>query len=513
MPFGKYLLLERLSVGGMAEVFRAKSQGVQGFEKIIAIKRILPTLATESEYVQMFVDEAKLASSLRHPNICQVFELGRVEATHYMAMEYVWGKDLLAVSQRLHTVHQRMPTPLACSFLSKVCRALDYAHQKTDERGAPLHIVHRDCSPQNILLSFDGDVKLVDFGIAKSASRTTRTEAGVLRGKYRYMAPEQVSGQPVDHRADIFALGAVLFECLTGTALFEGATEFAILDNVRNVNLAPLGAAAASLDDRLVRVLRTCLAKDPNHRYARCSDLGAELDAILASMPEPTTDKKCSLWMRTLFASEVTAQLKAQRADAEAGLAGLYKGESAAAVALSPAMVFGAIEETPGATTLDPPPALLAALAAAEHEPARKSGTSPQIRPSPGRINRSPTLVPLRQTALMPALPHLLQNRWTWIAALVALALGATMAIRFASNGGDAKVPGMLVIGSPLSSHVLINGIDMGPVQGGRMSLPAPPGRHTVTIKIGSTVICDREVNVVSGQATETTCNAATSRE
>ena len=240
IPFGKYLLLDRISVGGMAEVFKAKSYGVEGFEKIIAIKRILPTMGEDRDFIKMFIDEAKIAGQLAHANICQIFELGRIDGSHFIAMEYIWGKDLLQIQNRLRKIKQQMPVADGVLHRSRrCCEGLDYAHRKRDPLGRPLEIVHRDCSPQNVLVSYEGEVKVIDFGIAKATSRNSRTQAGVLKGKFGYMSPEQVRGLPLDRRSDIFALGTMLYECLTGERLFQGETDFSTLEKVRNVDMPP----------------------------------------------------------------------------------------------------------------------------------------------------------------------------------------------------------------------------------------------------------------------------------
>jgi serine/threonine protein kinase len=239
IPFGKYLLLERISVGGMAEVFRAKSFGVEGFEKILAIKRILPAMSEDKEFIEMFIDEAKIAGQLSHANICQIFELGRIGDTHFIAMEFVWGKDVLQIQNRFRRMKQIMPYSMAAFLCAKICEGLDYAHHKKDASGKPLMIIHRDVSPQNILVSYEGEVKLIDFGIAKAQSRSSKTQAGVLKGKFGYMSPEQVRGLPLDRRSDVFAVGTILYELMTGDRLFLGDSDFSTLEKVRNVDVLP----------------------------------------------------------------------------------------------------------------------------------------------------------------------------------------------------------------------------------------------------------------------------------
>ncbi|HEX9100894.1 MAG TPA: serine/threonine-protein kinase, partial [Polyangia bacterium] len=238
IPFGKYVLLERISVGGMAEVFKAKSFGVEGFEKILAIKRILPSMAEDADFIEMFIDEAKICGQLNHANICQIFELGRVDDSHFIAMEYVWGKDVLQIQNRFRKLRQTMKPEMAAFIAAKLCEGLDYAHKKKDAAGRPLGIIHRDISPQNILISYDGELKIIDFGIAKAASRSSKTQAGVLKGKFGYMSPEQVGGQAVlDHRSDIFAIGTILYELITADRLFVAESDFATLEKVRNVDV------------------------------------------------------------------------------------------------------------------------------------------------------------------------------------------------------------------------------------------------------------------------------------
>ena len=207
----------------MAEVFKAKRSGVEGFEKIVAMKRILPHLSDNKEFVDMFVDEAKMVAGLTHPNIVQIFDLGRIDTSYYIAMEYVHGRDLRTILRRAKEKGLRMPLDLCLRIVSQVCSALEYAHRKKDERGRPMEIVHRDVSPQNILISFEGEVKLTDFGIAKAATKASTTDRGALRGKLLYMSPEQAWGRPMDRRSDVFSLGIVLYEMMTDKKPFLGA--------------------------------------------------------------------------------------------------------------------------------------------------------------------------------------------------------------------------------------------------------------------------------------------------
>ena len=238
-PFGKYLLLERINIGGMAEVFKAKTYGVQGFERFLAIKRILPNMAEDDEFINMFVDEARIAVQLTHANVVQIYELGKFENQFYIAMEYVSGRDMRQVLDKLRKETTTVPVPTTAFVISKICEGLDYAHRRTDPSGRPLNLIHRDVSPQNILVGYEGDVKITDFGIAKAEDRASKTQAGVLKGKFAYMSPEQVRGLPIDRRSDIFAVGILMYEMLTGERLFVGESDFTTLEKVRNAEVPP----------------------------------------------------------------------------------------------------------------------------------------------------------------------------------------------------------------------------------------------------------------------------------
>jgi serine/threonine protein kinase len=221
-PFGPYTLLRRVAVGGMAEVYVGKTAGIGGFEKLVAIKVIHPRYAEDEHFVKMLVEEAKISVLLTHVNIAQTFDLGQAEDTYYIAMELVEGVDGYRVMRKVTDLKKALPIDVCVYVVSEMCNGLDYAHRKRDpQTQQPLGIVHRDISPQNVLISFAGEVKIVDFGIAKAASRSEHTEAGVIKGKYYYMSPEQEWGDPMDHRSDVFSTGVVLYELLTGRMLYN----------------------------------------------------------------------------------------------------------------------------------------------------------------------------------------------------------------------------------------------------------------------------------------------------
>ncbi|HET7501426.1 MAG TPA: protein kinase [Kofleriaceae bacterium] len=379
VPFGKYLLLDRISVGGMAEVFKAKSYGVEGFEKIIAIKRILPTMGEDRDFIKMFIDEAKIAGQLAHANICQIFELGRIDGSHFIAMEYIWGKDLLQIQNRLRKIKQPMPIPMACFTIAKVLEGLDYAHRKRDPLGRPLEIVHRDCSPQNVLVSYEGEVKVIDFGIAKATSRNSRTMAGVLKGKFGYMSPEQVRGLPLDRRSDLFALGTMLYECLTGDRLFQGETDFSTLEKVRNVDIRPPREINPNIPQAVEAVILKALAKDVDERYQWCSEMLADLQAFLMSQDVVFTAKSLSSWLKEVFATEIDRERQQLEQYKRVGRDGLIAGVPAAEAKVDVVETLGEAPPVEGDPTILGGPNFddLEAAQAAQAAPA-------EVGPAPG---------------------------------------------------------------------------------------------------------------------------------
>lgn len=308
IPFGKYLLLDRIAVGGMAEVYTAKSFGIEGFEKIIAIKRILPTMAEDRDFITMFIDEAKIAGHLTHANIVPIYELGKIGESHYIAMEYVWGKDLLQIMNRFRRMRRHMPPVMAAWIASKMLEGLDYAHRKRDRHGRPMGIIHRDVSPQNCLISYEGQVKLIDFGIAKAASRNTKTQAGVLKGKFGYMSPEQVRGNAIDHRSDIFAASTCLHEMLTGERLFVGESDFSTLEKVRNAEVVPPSVTVPDMPAELEAILMKGLARDPDDRWSTAGEMQEALQRFIALQRPPFGTSKLNTWMRTAFAPEIAKE-------------------------------------------------------------------------------------------------------------------------------------------------------------------------------------------------------------
>jgi serine/threonine protein kinase len=308
--YGPYRLLQRIAVGGMAEVFRAKRTGVEGFEKVVAVKRILPHLSDNKEFVDMFIDEAKMVAGLTHPNIVQIFDLGKIDRTYFIAMDYVHGRDLRTILRRGREKGLRIPLDLGLLVVSRVCSALEFAHRKKDEHGVPMQIVHRDVSPQNILISFEGEVKLTDFGIAKAATKATITDAGALRGKLLYMSPEQAWGKPMDRRSDVFSLGIVFYEMVTDQKPFAASSEMSILETVRECRVVPPSQVNPRIPEKLERVLLKALSRDVEERYQDAAEMYRDLERVLHER-QPPTSAELSRFMELLFddpeRSEVSA--------------------------------------------------------------------------------------------------------------------------------------------------------------------------------------------------------------
>ncbi|MCP3097770.1 protein kinase, partial [Myxococcus sp. K15C18031901] len=280
IPFGQYQLIKRLAVGGMAELFLAQRPPDP---ELVVLKRILPYLSEEPEFVQMFLDEARIAAQLHHPNIVQVHELGKEGDNIFIAMEYVEGVDLRRVMAEELKFGACVPSGVAARICAHVAAGLDYAHQSRGVDGRPLELIHRDVSPQNVMIAYDGRVKLVDFGIAKAGAFMERSKPGVIKGKFLYLAPEQVSQERLDHRADIFALGTMLYEITTGKQPFAKPTTEGILYAIRFEEPQPPHLLRADYPVGLSRIIMRCLTKDRTQRYPRASAVRADLEAFLQS--------------------------------------------------------------------------------------------------------------------------------------------------------------------------------------------------------------------------------------
>ncbi len=310
--FGKYLLMGLIARGGMAEVYRARSRTSS---RLYAIKCMRPQLAKEARFVEMFVREGKLAVLLEHDNIVRTYEIGRTEGRYFIAMEYIGGKDLTQVLRRCQEQGARIPVPHACFIAAKMAEGLHYAHTLSDSDGRPLAIVNRDVSPSNVRIGYDGEVKLLDFGIAQAMVKFT-SEIGVLKGKFSYMSPEQIRGMPVDARTDVFSTGIILHEMLTTEKLFRGDTEFQLMERVRNAEVVPPSKFNRRVPEELDRVVLKALARDVADRYQTAMELAEDLYRFLT--PYRFEPKELMEQIRTLFRNdydrEVQDNLACQRA-------------------------------------------------------------------------------------------------------------------------------------------------------------------------------------------------------
>jgi eukaryotic-like serine/threonine-protein kinase len=307
--FGEYHLLEKIATGGMAEVWRARAYGMAGFEKILVIKKILEQLTRDKEFISLFIDEARIAVNLLHVNIVQVFDLGEVDGTYYMAMEYVHGLDLARLFSRARKVGP-FPISLALFIASEVLKALQFAHERTDDRGHPLRIVHCDMSPQNILVSYAGEVKITDFGISRVAFQASNMHE-VIRGKYAYMSPEQVDGTELDGRTDLFSLGIVLYELLTGRRLFKGLTREDTLARVRRAEVPSPRSLRAEISEDLEAILLRALARRRADRYPDATSMLEDVNVLMVREGHRATNNDLAAYMRGVI--ETAAQAQAER--------------------------------------------------------------------------------------------------------------------------------------------------------------------------------------------------------
>lgn len=273
----RYTIVQKIDSGGMAEVWKGKSSSIKGFEKLVAIKRVLPSLSKNKKFISMFLDEARLSLYLNHANVVQTFEIGMSENAYFIVMEWVDGTNLKGLLGIASELGFRLPREQACFIAIEICKGLSHAHNCKDSKGRPLSIVHRDISPPNILLSREGEVKLVDFGLAKAASQITSTDPGIVKGKFSYLSPEAAHGQVVDRRADVFAVGLVLWEMLAGRKLFDGETDQKTVELVRRAEIPSLRQFNPEVEPALEEVVNRALARDPRHRFQTAEQMGHEL--------------------------------------------------------------------------------------------------------------------------------------------------------------------------------------------------------------------------------------------
>lgn len=307
--FGKYVLLEKLASGGMAEVYLAKSTGANGVNKFLAIKRILPQFSENPEFIDMFKEEAKIAVNLNHSNVVSIFDFGIELNQFFLVMEYVEGRNLRQIINELKKNNYKFSTEQIVYMIKEVAAGLDHAHRCIDgSTGRPLNITHRDMSPQNIMVSFEGEVKIIDFGIAKAETQLEATKAGTLKGKFGYMSPEQADGLPIDLRTDIFSLGIVLWELLANDRLFAASSEAAILRKIRDCEIPPIRKLNPSVSPELERIVMKALTKDKNVRYQNASAMHRDLNRFLNTQYPEFTPNDFSVFVKNTFGTAFQAQ-------------------------------------------------------------------------------------------------------------------------------------------------------------------------------------------------------------
>jgi serine/threonine protein kinase len=285
----RYRVVEKLESGGMAEVFRAESEGLQGFRKQVAIKRVLPHLSSKKKFISMFLDEARLSAQLSHSNCVQVFDIGVGDNAFFIVMEFVDGANLKSIIEHIKKTGHDFPVEHAVYLSLELCKGLSYAHELTDNSGVPLHIVHRDMSPPNVLITKNGEVKIVDFGLAKANSQLEKSEPGIIKGKFSYLSPEAAMGQEVDLRTDIFAVGIILWELLSGQRLFLGDTDFQTVKRVQAAQVPSISQINRKVPQELEKIMARALARDPAARYGTARELGLDLSKFLFKFGVPVS--------------------------------------------------------------------------------------------------------------------------------------------------------------------------------------------------------------------------------
>lgn len=302
---GRYHVLDRVAFGGMAEIFRAITFDDEGKGHIVAIKQVLPHYAEDREFIDMLVDEAKMVSMLVHPNIVQIYEFGHVDEFYFVAMEYVWGKDLRAVLERCRNKGLRIPYEVSAHLMSEALAGLDTAHRLLDSRGCPAGLVHRDFSPSNILISYSGDIKICDFGIAKATFSRIETKTGVIKGKVKYMSPEQAFGRKLDHRSDLFSAGSVFYEMMTNEPPFMAKNEIDLIFLVRDAQITPPAKRSHDIPKIMEEVIYRSMARSRSARYQSAAEFRHSLQGYLRKRGMGNWRAELGRFMQSVYAEEI----------------------------------------------------------------------------------------------------------------------------------------------------------------------------------------------------------------
>ncbi|MBN1282708.1 MAG: serine/threonine protein kinase, partial [Proteobacteria bacterium] len=473
---GQYYIMEKVAQGGMAEIYRGLAYDVHGIsQREVCIKKILPHLSADREFIGSLIDEAKLAVRLVHGNIAQTYDLGKVGDDYYMVMEYVEGATISQINKRCIARGTLVPIPIAVYLASEVAAGIDYMHRRTDDSGVPLHIVHRDISPQNIMVSFSGTVKIIDFGIAKPAFKASGTDSGLLKGKFAYMSPEQAMGEPLDHRSDIFSLGIILHEILSGRRLFKAEDSRETIRNVRKALVEPLVNTRPEIPDELDRVVMKALTKDRRHRHPFASELRDELVKFLHKHYPDFLSSDVANFVQELFKDEM-GRARPLEADSRTPALIIDRTNSALAgdeqfevtgVARAPANIkeFMLEEESESGT---PPPAEGAQPAETGGEETTGSRPPPDLEPPrPRRRAGAKWLAPLAVALAVAA----------WGSFRLYLHLSADHAV--APEAGAASA---IVVTDPADAEVALDGKAAG--RGSPVTIRgiSPDQDHTISV-------------------------------
>jgi len=439
LRLGRYEVVKYLASGGMAQVLLARSSGIEGFERFVVIKRIHPERAREDHVVNMFLDEARLAASLHHTNIVQVHDIGEERGEYFFAMDYIHGEDLRRILTILCERQEVIPIEHIVTIVMSAAAALHYAHEARGPDRKPLHIVHRDVSPANIIVGYDGNVKVVDFGIAKAALRSSETQSGTLKGKIAYMSPEQCMGESIDRRSDVFALGIVLYELMTVRRLFKGSSDFLTMSAIVAGNVPKPSEHRADLPPELEAICLKALAHIPSERYQSAEAMRSALEQFAADRSLRTSTAKLAEWMAALFGRRPEPWLV--DGDSIKPVVGVDFDRADTGLAQTP---------TPGKRMFTPPPGSL--LARARRKLASPIGvpvlaTPPAVAAAapakPARDNiwtNTPTAQLAAPIEATPAPARRRRRRVAVAAALPVIAILAVIATRVV-GGGDGSAP------------------------------------------------------------------------
>jgi serine/threonine protein kinase len=402
---GKYEILRKIATGGMAEIYLACVRGQAGFEKVVVLKRILPHFAADPKFVQMFLDEARLAATLRHPNIGDVYDVGEVDGTLFFTMEYIHGQDVCSIRVAARKRNERIPLAVALAIVQGTAAALQCAHEKTSADGRPLGLVHRDVSASNVLVSYDGAIKLLDFGIARANDREHKTQTGTLKGKAPYMSPEQCRGQRLDRRSDLFSLGVMMFELTVGRRPFRGDNDFTIMEQIVHGAAPAPSSIIAGYPPELEAIVGKLLAREPAARYATAEDMLQDLEPALARHQLWASTHSVRKYMRVVFADRVDAW---ERAANEGVPFEDYVGEAITSPSrksplVTPPSAFPAVTATePSSARLAVAPAPTSQEFPAAAEPSSVSAVSSTVAPS-----KPPVVYPELRSSRRAAVPVL----------------------------------------------------------------------------------------------------------